>query len=198
MPRGNGRTNRRGRGSRRRPAGNPRRRNPNRGIRGPDPPAVTFRRWNHQILETSITVSDGSLPRVITPEGITAQLRGDGVISTNDSIQLRFFDISFWNITGTPTVAAISDLRDVDAGRTPAALTNRLDFAGRNHWSHVHFRWPRPMTTIPIDGSSKFNIAVYSSGVTGETTFVFRVRLMWRQDEVVALSALLSRVNLTL
>lgn len=128
----------------------------------PDPPSVTQKPWNSIVLEDNNMVDHDTLI-VYRYTALIDFLTTQTNIATTapDIFEFRISRVDLWNLSGGTIAGSFGDLLNLT---TDSPIANLQDSPGRNHWSHVHYVWPRSHQNQVLNGSPS---AVYFSVRTG-------------------------------
>lgn len=155
-----------------------------------DPPAILPNPYNALVLEANWAgaASTDFVMTVTTISDLILQQLGIS-LRPSQNLSYRILEVGIWELTGKGLEVAFHDLDAryaVDADYAP--LTTKLDTPGRNHWSHLHYRWPLDNRNNALRASgdpANFQILAIKAGLetSGDARVKALVRVSWRTSQ---------------
>lgn len=152
-----------------------------------DPPAILPNPWNALVVELN-WAGASSANYVMTLQGLHDLILAQIGISLTDrtGLAFRIKEVGLWELSGKGLDVSFHDLDDrfsLDADF--ASLSQKLDTPGRNHFAHIHFRWPvdNRNNVMRADGEpANFEIIAVHAGTetAGDARIKAYIRVCWK------------------
>jgi len=147
--------------------------------------------WNQVIVQRSVEVQDNTSFSV-TIQYLIDILRNQLGLPTTIGLTFRIMSIDVFDVSGRPFEMKIFNyLNEVSQQNGTLSLVTAVAWPGRVQYSSAGFRWPKTISSLPVNTTTPGTRIVASGAVgrpmgvesVGAGTLLFRVRYLWRPTQ---------------